>query len=104
MANKTSKGGFKKGESGNPGGRPTEIKAIKELARAYTEKAIETLWKIANSDKQTGAARVSACIALLDRGWGKPDKMHHHDGDIRQHIISDRPLTVDEWTDKYCRA
>jgi hypothetical protein len=42
--------------------------------------------------------------ALLDRGWGKPDKTHHHDGDIRQHIISDRPLTPDEWTAKYCRA
>jgi hypothetical protein len=46
----------------------------------------------------------SACIALLDRGWGKPDKTHHHDGDIRQHIISDRPLTDDEWITKYCRG
>jgi hypothetical protein len=62
------------------------------------------LVKIAESDKATDAARVSACIALLDRGWGKPDKTHHHDGDIRQHIISDRPLTDDEWRDKYCRA
>jgi hypothetical protein len=47
---------------------------------------------------------VSACIALLDRGWGKPDKTHNHNGDIRQHIISDRPLTDDEWRDKYCGA
>ena len=43
---------------------------------------------------------MSACVALLDRGWGKPDKMHHRDGDIGQHII----LTLDEWTAKYCRA
>ena len=77
---------------------------MKALARAHTTTAIETLVKIAESDKATDAARVSACIALLDRGWGKPDKTHHHDGDIRQHIISDRPLTVDEWTTKYCRA
>ena len=48
---------------------------------------------IAESDKATDSARVSACVALLDRGWGKPDKTHHHDGNIRQHIISDRPLT-----------
>jgi hypothetical protein len=34
--------------------------------------AIETLAKIAESDKATDAARVSACVALLDRGWGKP--------------------------------
>jgi hypothetical protein len=60
--------------------------------------------KIAESDKATDAARVSACVALLDRGWGKPDKTHHHDGDIRQHIISDRPLTLDEWTATYCRV
>ena len=60
--------------------------------------------KIAKSKNATDAALVSACIALLDRGWDKPDKTHHHDGDIRQHIISDRPLTDDEWIAKYCRA
>jgi hypothetical protein len=70
----------------------------------YTEVAIKTLVSIAKNKKATDAARVSACIALLDRGWGKPDKTHHHEGDIRQHIISDRPLTADEWRDKYCRA
>ena len=97
-------GTFQKGQSGNPGGRPKEIAEVKALARAHTTTAIEALVKIAESDKATDAARVSACIALLDRGWGKPDKTHHHDGDIRQHIISDRSLTPDEWTAKYCRA
>jgi len=95
---------FKKGQSGNPGGRPKEVAEVKALARAHTTTAIETLVSIAKSKKATDAARVSACTALLDRGWGKPDKTHHHDGDIRQHIISDRPLTPDEWTAKYCRA
>ena len=95
---------FKKGKSGNPGGRPKEVAEVKALARAYTTTAIETLVKIAESDKATDEARVSACVALLDRGWGKPDKTHHHDGEIRQHIISDRPLTPDKWTAKYCRA
>ena len=69
-----------------------------------SERQAKTLVKIAESDKAIDAARVSACVALLDRGWGKPHKTHHHDGDIRQHIISDRPLTLDEWTAKYCRA
>jgi hypothetical protein len=97
-------GAFQKGQSGNPGGRPKEIAEVKALARTHTITAINTLVSIAKSEKATDAARVSACTALLDRGWGKPDKTHHHDGDIRQHIISDRPLTPDEWTAKYCRA
>ena len=95
---------FQKGQSGNPGGRPKEVAEVKALARSHTATAIETLVSIAKSKKATDAARVSACIALLDRGWGKPDKTHHHDGNIRQHIISDRPLTLDEWTAKYCMA
>jgi len=95
---------FEKGQSGNPGGRPKEVAEVKALARAHTTTAIETLVKIAKNKKATDAARVSACVALLDRGWGKSDKTRHHDGDIRQHITSDRPLTLDEWTAKYCRA
>ena len=94
-------GTFQKGKSGNPGGRPKEVAEVKALARAHTTTAINMLVSIARSNNATDAARVSACIALLDRGWGKPDKTHHHDGDIRQHIISDRPLTLDEWTAKY---
>jgi hypothetical protein len=97
-------GTFQKGKSGNPGGRPKEVAEVKALARTHTITAINTLASIAKSDKATDAARVSASVALLDPGWGKPDKTHHHDGDIRQHIISDRPLTVDEWETKYCRA
>ena len=62
---------FKKGKSGNPGGRPKEVAEVKALARAYTTTAIETLVKIAESDKATDAARVSACVALLDRGLGQ---------------------------------
>jgi hypothetical protein len=96
-------GTFQKGKSGNPGGRPKEVAEVKALARERTVRAINVLTKIMESSKATDAARVAACKELLDRGWGKPDKTHHHDGDIRQHIISDCPLTADEWRDKYCR-
>jgi hypothetical protein len=97
-------GTFQKGKSGNPVGGPKEVAEVKALARTHTTAAINTLVSIAKSKNATDAARVSACTALLDRGWGKPDKTHHHDGDIRHHIISDRPLTPDEWETKYCRA
>jgi hypothetical protein len=95
---------FKKGKSGNPSGRPKEVAEVKALARQYTTEAIEGLVAIARSEKASDAARVAAWDKILDRGWGKPGQHHHHEGDLRQHIISDRPLTPEEWTAKYCRA
>jgi hypothetical protein len=61
---------FQKGQDArrNAGGRPKEVAEVKALARAHTTTAIETLVSIAKNNKATDAARVSACIALLDRG------------------------------------
>ena len=42
---------FKKGQSGNPGGRPKVIAEVKELARAHTGEAIETLVSIMTNRK-----------------------------------------------------
>ena len=44
---------------------------VRSLARAHTEFAIKTLAGIAQNGT-TESAKVSACQALLDRGWGKP--------------------------------
>lgn len=63
---------FEKGKSGNPGGRPKVIGEIRDLARAHTTEAIETLVAILRNTKLPPAARVSAANAILDRGWGKP--------------------------------
>jgi hypothetical protein len=62
-------GRWKKGESGNPGGRPKEVAEVRDLARQHTVLAIETLLKWAKSDN--ARASVQACNVLLDRGWGK---------------------------------
>jgi hypothetical protein len=62
---------FKKGESGNPGGRPKVVAEVKELARTHTTEAIQTLVSIMKDHTCAPAARVSAANALLDRGYGK---------------------------------
>ena len=61
---------FKKGQSGNPGGRPKENDEVRLLARQHTPAAIERLafWLASDNAK----ASVSAASALLDRAWGRP--------------------------------
>jgi len=65
-----------KGQSGNPGGRPRILEAVRDIARESTTLAIETLRTIAADNDAPHAARVSAASALLDRGWGRPMQGH----------------------------
>jgi hypothetical protein len=64
-------GMFKPGQSGNPSGRPKSDKTIRDLAKIHTEDALKTLSEIVKNPKASDTARVQACNALLDRGWGK---------------------------------
>jgi len=48
---------------------------IRSLARSHTHAAIRTLVAIMHQRKAPATARVSAACALLDRGWGKPEKL-----------------------------
>ena len=69
---------FKKGQSGNPAGRPHRPEArrifagVKAAARELTLDAIDTLASIMKDPKAPSAARISAAVALLDRGHGRP--------------------------------
>jgi Family of unknown function (DUF5681) len=73
--NPTGKGGFRKGQSGNPAGRAR--KAIGNLgaeARKYANLALSTLVEICEGaiPACTPRDRVAAANAILDRGYGKP--------------------------------
>lgn len=72
---------FKKGQSGNPGGRPKELQGIQQLARDHAEEAIKALVSVAKKGKSE-SARVAAATALLDRGFGKPAQTMEHYGNV----------------------
>jgi len=57
-----------KGQSGNPGGRPKEVGHVRELAKQYTEEAIETLVMIMRDESAPPRARSAAAETLLNRG------------------------------------
>ena len=61
-----------KGVSGNPGGRPVVSRDIKELARQYTGDAIRALVEALQDPR----SKVPAAMALLDRGYGRPEQTH----------------------------
>ena len=71
---------------------PTDIRS---LARSHTEKALNTLAGIMKEPDAPPAARVSAAIALLDRGWGKPQQTV--DMTVRRQIAKD--MSDDELAD-----
>lgn len=71
---------FEKGKSGNPGGRPKEDAEVKRLAREHTVEAINKLVEHMRSDN--AKASVSACNAILDRGYGKPSQAVDHSGQV----------------------
>jgi hypothetical protein len=89
---------FKKGQSGNPGGRPKVIAELKELAKEHTAEAIQTLVSIMTNPKFAPAARVSAANALLDRGYGRPAQ--HITGDVAASYVARLPepaKNAEEW-------
>ena len=64
---------WKKGQSGNPKGRAKIPEEVRELARCYTQEAIEAQVSVMRDTEAPPAARVSAAENILNRAWGKPE-------------------------------
>ena len=62
---------FKKGQSGNPNGRPKIDPEVKEALRAATPKAVQKLIQLIDSNMDKIALK--ACCEVLDRVIGKPE-------------------------------
>ena len=71
------------------------------IARQHGATAIDALVKIATKGKSE-SARVSAAIALLDRGFGKPTQPVESDVNLVSYGISAVPMTSEEWETKFC--
>jgi Family of unknown function (DUF5681) len=64
-------GGFKPGQSGNPGGRPRKhVGDLGAAARLYAGLALETIVQICGNAK-ADRDRLAAARELLDRGFGR---------------------------------
>jgi hypothetical protein len=63
---------WRKGESGNPGGRPAAVREIRDLAQAEGYNCIQTLIMIRDNPEFPPITRLAAANSLLDRGFGRP--------------------------------
>lgn len=61
---------FRKGQSGNPGGRPKVLAEVQELARHHAPEVIAELARLAVTARSE-TARIAAGRELLDRGFGR---------------------------------
>ena len=78
---------FRKGQSGNPGGRPKVLGELQELARQYARAVILELARLALKAKNE-TARIAAIRELLDRGYGRPRQA------MEVSIPADNPLQL----------
>jgi len=99
---------FRAGKSGNPGGRPKRpqtiearkvIADVKAAAKELTPDALDTLKAAMTAPTAPWAARVSAALAILDRGWGKPGQAVEIAGEIvAEHVKLDL-MSDPHWRD-----
>ena len=63
---------FKKGRSGNPGGRPKVLHGVRATCQKRGQEIVDRLFEIANDKKATTYGRVVALKTLAAYAWGNP--------------------------------
>lgn len=69
---------FKKGQSGNPGGRPKLPEEVKKILEDASLKGVKRLVKLIDSDDERIA--LAAIETVQNRIWGKPAQAVEHSG------------------------
>ena len=107
MAGRGKPKGLPKSGGRKPGSRnkatDTELGALSDLAKQHTRAAIDALVRICTKG-QSESAVVSASVALLDRGYGRPLAAVEHSGEVEHRYIARLPAPVtdmDEWQKRY---
>jgi hypothetical protein len=67
---------------------------VKAAARKLTPEAMDTLEKAITDQKAPWAAKITAAIAVLDRGWGKPEQTVSANVSILDQMTDDELQTM----------
>jgi len=80
---------FKKGQSGNPKGRPKANRELQDLCKQHTVLAVTKIVEVLQNPEDQRVAMIAA-KEILDRGWGRaPQSVSHEnsDGSALQAVI-----------------
>jgi hypothetical protein len=90
---------WKKGQSGNPSGRPKIAPDVMAVAKSHTVEAIQTLAQIMGDPKAPHASRVAAAAVLLKKTLPDLGAIEHK-GDLTQSFVVQMPevaQSVEAW-------
>lgn len=99
-AAKDERGKWLPGQSGNPGGLSSTVRAavrkVRELAVEHTEEAFMTLVSIMRDEEASRYERRAAAESILDRAVGKPMQAVRHTDDEGNVLLIEDGYTLND--------